>query len=122
MSIFVLILYLPQELQAALLNLSDQQTLIKRQYQNIKELKDQLKSRSQMNNKADVESRILSLTQTLMSKQSNLETITTERNALRIQLEKMEKEYMKLLQSKNNQISISNVDDPNEGINFFYRI
>lgn len=38
----------------------------------------------------DLESRIKSLTQTLMIKQNTLETITTERNALRLQMEKLE--------------------------------
>lgn len=37
-----------------------------------------------------VESRLTSLTQTLVSKQQALEILTTERNALRLQLEKIE--------------------------------
>lgn len=42
----------------------------------------------------DLESRIKSLTQTLMIKQNALETITTERNALRLQIEKQEVELL----------------------------
>lgn len=38
----------------------------------------------------EFENRIKSLTQTLIFKQNNLETVTTERNALRLQLEKLE--------------------------------
>lgn len=44
----------------------------------------------------EFENRIKSLTQTLMLKQNNLETVTTERNALRLQLEKLEVWYFTL--------------------------
>ena len=39
---------------------------------------------------SEVESRLSTLTQTLVSKQQALESLTTERNALRLQLEKIE--------------------------------
>lgn len=39
---------------------------------------------------SEVESRLSTLTQTLVSKQQALELLTTERNALRLQLEKLE--------------------------------
>lgn len=39
---------------------------------------------------SEIESRLASLTQTLVSKQQALENLTTERNALRLQLEKIE--------------------------------
>lgn len=39
---------------------------------------------------SEVEMRLSSLTQTLVSKQQALESLTTERNALRLQLEKIE--------------------------------
>ncbi|PBC28671.1 golgin-84 [Apis cerana] len=42
---------------------------------------------------SEVESRLASLTQTLVSKQQALESLTTERNALRLQLEKIEHEF-----------------------------
>jgi uncharacterized protein YigA (DUF484 family) len=38
----------------------------------------------------ELESRLHTLTQTLVLKQSSLETVTTEKNALRLQLEKVE--------------------------------
>lgn len=37
----------------------------------------------------ELENRMHSLTQSLLSKQNNLETITAERNALKLQLEKI---------------------------------
>ncbi|XP_053694278.1 golgin-84 [Sabethes cyaneus] len=42
---------------------------------------------------ADLEQRLNSLTQSLVHKQTTLETITAERNALRLQLEKLETQY-----------------------------
>ncbi|XP_051174592.1 golgin-84 [Leptopilina boulardi] len=42
---------------------------------------------------SEVESRLATLTQTLVLKQQALESLTTERNALRLQLEKIEMEY-----------------------------
>lgn len=42
----------------------------------------------------DFESTIKNLTQTLMIKQNNLETVTTERNALKLQLERLEVRLM----------------------------
>lgn len=65
-----------------------------KQNQQIEELKQQLKQRKTFTGNEDVESRIQGLTQMLMTKQSSLESITTERNALRIQLEKLEVSYM----------------------------
>lgn len=41
----------------------------------------------------DIGGRIQSLTQSLVQKQSSLETVTADRNALRFQLEKIENEY-----------------------------
>lgn len=42
---------------------------------------------------SEIESRLTSLTQTLVSKQQAVENLTTERNALRLQLEKIEHEF-----------------------------
>lgn len=42
------------------------------------------------NNSNDFEERINSLTQSLVQKQNSLESITVERNALRMQLEKLD--------------------------------
>ncbi|XP_068970710.1 golgin-84 [Bombus flavifrons] len=57
-----------------------------------------------------VESRLTSLTQTLVSKQQALEILTTERNALRLQLEKIEHEFRN---SRRNVLynSINDTDD-----------
>lgn len=57
--------------------------------ENIK-LKGVLARQSKHSEPDEFENRIKSLTQTLIFKQNNLETVTTERNALRLQLEKLE--------------------------------
>lgn len=56
----------------------------------ITQLKVFIKEKANATVNEDIESRIKSLTQTLMLKQNKLETVTTERNALRLQIEKLE--------------------------------
>lgn len=56
----------------------------------LKKVKEQMKENNRHSSTEDLENRLHSLTQTLMSKQSTLETVTTERNALRLQMEKLE--------------------------------
>lgn len=53
-------------------------------------LKRQIKEINNYQLASDMDTRIQSLTDTLMMKQSGLETITSERNALKIQFEKLE--------------------------------
>ncbi|XP_066158897.1 golgin-84 isoform X2 [Euwallacea fornicatus] len=75
-------------------------------------LKNALQNRPQYSENEEYESRIKSLTQTLMLKQNKLETITTERNALRLQLEKLEVEYRKnIADLKREGVKIINVQD-----------
>ncbi|XP_078053299.1 golgin A5 isoform X1 [Augochlora pura] len=58
---------------------------------------------------SEIESRLTALTQTLVSKQQALESLTTERNALRLQLEKIEHEF------KNSRRNISyNINDTDD--------
>lgn len=52
------------------------------------QLKEAMKQKNSTS--GDFESTIKNLTHTLMLKQNNLETVTTERNALKLQLEKLE--------------------------------
>lgn len=59
----------------------------------IENLKEQLKNNTSCKGNEYLESQLHSLTQMLMSKQSMLETVTTERNALRLQLEKLEVKF-----------------------------
>lgn len=54
------------------------------------ELKEKLKTRNSIASNNEMEERLQALTQTLMFKQNNLETVTTERNALQLQLERLE--------------------------------
>lgn len=56
----------------------------------INQLKNVIKQKANVTVNEDIESRIKLLTQTLMLKQNKLETVTTERNALRLQIEKLE--------------------------------
>ncbi|XP_076176475.1 golgin A5 [Ptiloglossa arizonensis] len=58
---------------------------------------------------SEIESRLASLTQTLVSKQQALENLTTERNALRLQLEKIEHEF------RNSRCNVSyNINDTDD--------
>lgn len=61
---------------------------IQKQDAEISRLRLQLSATSTPN--SEVESRLATLTQTLVLKQQALENITTERNALRLQFEKLE--------------------------------
>ncbi|KAK0096657.1 hypothetical protein PV326_004797 [Microctonus aethiopoides] len=58
-----------------------------------------------------VESRLSTLTQTLVTKQNELEHLTTEKNALRLQLEKIEHEYRKLLGNSRKPYNVNDTDD-----------
>ncbi|KOC67336.1 Golgin subfamily A member 5 [Habropoda laboriosa] len=68
---------------------------------------------------SEVESRLTSLTQTLVSKQQALESLTTERNALRLQLEKIEHEFRN---SRRNvpYNSINDTDDAKAQVPTFF--
>lgn len=57
-----------------------------------------------------VESRLTSLTQTLVSKQQALEILTTERNALRLQLEKIEHEF----RNSRRNVSYNSINDTDD--------
>ncbi|KAK9889404.1 hypothetical protein WA026_004678 [Henosepilachna vigintioctopunctata] len=83
--------------------------------QEIDQLKSQLINHSSMVYNEELEYRIQSLTQTLMMKQNNLETVTSERNALRIQLEKLENEYHRnLLVMRNSQQKLVHINDTDD--------
>lgn len=61
---------------------------LKKQESEISRLRSQLSAASTPS--SEVETRLSTLTQTLVLKQQALESLTTERNALRLQLEKIE--------------------------------
>lgn len=65
---------------------------IQKKNSEISKLKLQLSASTAPSN--EVDSRITSLTQTLVLKQQALECLTTERNALRLQLEKVEVQWL----------------------------
>lgn len=79
-----------KEVQKLFNESTNQQHLLLLKDAEVIQLKEQLKQSTSYKGNDDLESRLYSLTQTLMSKQNTLETVTTERNALRLQLEKLE--------------------------------
>lgn len=105
------------ELHRALQDINQLQEILKVKNSEINALKEAVKTKSNDVVDEDIESRIKSLTQTLMLKQNNLETITTERNALRLQIEKMESEYKKnLAQLNRSQAKVINITEPDDSI------
>ncbi|KAJ8955333.1 hypothetical protein NQ318_003427 [Aromia moschata] len=91
------------------------QDLLRVKNNEILQLKGVIKQKTTTNANDDIESRIKSLTHTLMLKQNNLETVTTERNALQLQMEKLENEYKKnLSQLHRAQVKVVNVHEADE--------
>ncbi|CAG9855088.1 unnamed protein product [Phyllotreta striolata] len=106
-----------KELHKTQQDLNNLQGIIKMKNNEICTLQETLKNKSKNVSDEDIESRIKSLTQTLMVKQNNLETITTERNALRLQIEKLENEYKKnLAQMSKSQAKVINIGEPDDSI------
>ncbi|XP_052866199.1 golgin-84 isoform X2 [Anopheles cruzii] len=61
----------------------------------------------------DLEDRLVSLTQSLVQKQTTLETTTAERNALRLQLEKLENQYRSTASQVRQQRAVYLNSNPN---------
>lgn len=70
--------------------MTHQKSLIALKDAEIENLKEQLKTNTNFKGNEYLESQLHSLTEMLLSKQSTLEEVTTERNALRLQLEKLQ--------------------------------
>ncbi|KAL0118860.1 hypothetical protein PUN28_009472 [Cardiocondyla obscurior] len=85
---------------------------LQKQNSEISKLKLQLSAPATLSNEMD--SRIATLTQTLVLKQQALECLTTERNALRLQLEKIEHEYRNAAGSLRRNISYNNINDTDD--------
>ncbi|GAB1860836.1 Golgin subfamily A member 5 [Camponotus japonicus] len=85
---------------------------LQKQNSEISRLKLQLSTLAMPNSEMD--SRIASLTQTLVIKQQALECLTTERNALRLQLEKIEHEYRNAASNLRRNISYNNINDTDD--------
>ncbi|XP_044256629.1 golgin-84 [Tribolium madens] len=104
-----------QELQLKMQELAQHYQIIQSKSEEINKLQEALKCKSNSSGYTDFESRIKSLTDTLMVKQNALERVTTERNALRIQLEKLETEYHNnLAQLERAQVRVINVNDTDD--------
>ncbi|KAB0801227.1 hypothetical protein PPYR_05581 [Photinus pyralis] len=103
-----------KELQSRLQEIGHQNSIIASKSQKILQLEAQLKQKYNPGIGSEVEERIQSLTQTLMSKQSSLETVMSERNALRLQLQKLENEYQRS-QSQRTVVRSSHLTDADEG-------
>ncbi|XP_063928347.1 golgin-84 isoform X2 [Zophobas morio] len=103
-----------QELQSKSQELTQQYHVIQAKNEEIQRLQEAVRNKSSVGGN-DYEMRIKSLTETLMLKQNTLETVTTERNALRIQLEKLESEYHNnLVQLERAQVRVINVNDTDD--------
>ncbi|PNF30873.1 Golgin subfamily A member 5 [Cryptotermes secundus] len=78
-------------------------------------LRSQLSQRPSSLAGDELESRLHALTQTLVVKQSSLETVTTEKNALRLQLEKIENKHRDTLALLHQmQSGLGNVNDTDD--------
>uniref|UniRef100_A0A0K8TTL7 Putative golgin-84 n=1 Tax=Tabanus bromius TaxID=304241 RepID=A0A0K8TTL7_TABBR len=93
------------------------QTLLARISEKDKEI-TKLKSNSSDNGLNDVnnlEDRVQFLTQALVQKQASIETVTAERNALKLQLEKTEDQLRHLMaQQRQQRVQIINVNDTDD--------
>lgn len=74
----------------------------------------------------NTDDRVYSLTQSLVLKQNALESITAERNAIRIQLEKLENQHRETMQLLRNQrlpqiINVNDTDDAKSQVPSFMR-
>lgn len=64
---------------------------------------------------AEIENRVQSLTESLITKQNNLELITGERNALRLQYEKLQSQHEELIiQMRNQRTHITNLNETDD--------
>lgn len=74
----------------------------------------------------NTDERIYSLTQSLVQKQNSLESITAERNAIRLQLEKLENQHRETVQLLRHQrlpqiINVNDTDDAKSQVPNFMR-
>ncbi|CAH1153574.1 unnamed protein product [Phaedon cochleariae] len=96
---------------------SQVQDLLRVKDYEIHKLKEALRHKGTPSFNEDIESRIKSLTHTLMVKQNALETVTTERNALKLQFEKLESEFKKnLVQLQRFQVKVVNVEEQDDSV------
>ncbi|XP_011154634.1 golgin subfamily A member 5 [Harpegnathos saltator] len=85
---------------------------LQKQDSEISKLRLQLSASAIPSNEMDL--RLTSLTKTLVLKQQALECLTTERNALRLQLEKLEHEYRNAVGNLRRNISYNNMNDTDD--------
>ncbi|KAG5872813.1 hypothetical protein JTB14_015342 [Gonioctena quinquepunctata] len=83
----------------------------------IQKLKEAANQKVHSNDIEDLESRIASLTQVLMLKQNALETVTTEKHALRLQLEKIENKHRKNAERiHRTKVEVVDIEEPDDTI------
>lgn len=71
--------------------------------------------RPSSNSSRDLEKRLQSLTQSLVQKQTSLESVTADRNAMRLQLEKIEQEYRQTVSQLRQQRPVTmNLNDTDD--------
>ncbi|KAF7287021.1 hypothetical protein GWI33_002857 [Rhynchophorus ferrugineus] len=104
-----------KELQIKCQEISQLQDSLRFKNDETARLKEILLKKSKLHDTDEYENRVKSLTQTLIFKQNALETITTERNALRLQFEKLQVEYDKRINElKNDKVRIINIQEFND--------
>lgn len=101
-----------KELQLKTQELMQMQEILRLKNEEHTKLQSLLSKKAEQSENEAYENRIRSLTQTLMIKQNTLETVTTERNALRLQLEKLEVEYKNSIDElKRDRVKVINIQE-----------
>ncbi|XP_067682460.1 golgin subfamily A member 5-like isoform X1 [Haliotis asinina] len=109
-----------QELQYAIDEINKQKTSfqsrISDREREIEKLRNQLMTKSiSSSSEGELESRVRALTDSLIQKQTVLEALSTEKNSLVLQLERMEQQYRDIQECVRSTPAVVNVNDDEEG-------
>lgn len=107
------------------------QKLLEMRNKTVDDLKEQIKETSNFQSNIEADMRIRNLKETLLTKQNSLEAVTSERNAFRLQLEKLQvciivkiqnikfiffqRDYNRVIECQLNKTTCPNVNDIEEG-------
>ncbi|XP_046351332.1 golgin subfamily A member 5-like isoform X1 [Haliotis rufescens] len=109
-----------QELQYAIDEINKQKTSFQSRVSDrereIEKLRNQLMTKSiSSSSESELESRVRALTDSLIQKQTMLEALSTEKNSLVLQLERMEQQYRDIQECVRSTPTVVNVNDDEEG-------
>ncbi|XP_046561935.1 golgin subfamily A member 5-like isoform X1 [Haliotis rubra] len=109
-----------QELQYAIDEINKQKTSfqsrISDREREIEKLRNQLMTKSiSSSSEGELESRVRALTDSLIQKQTMLEALSTEKNSLVLQLERMEQQYRDIQECVRSTPAVVNANDDEEG-------